>query len=233
MVANRIHPTAIIGAGVELGDNNIIGPYTVITGPTRIGSGNWIGPHVSIGGPAEYRGGPHPVGWEGEVAGAGVAIGDGNTLREFVAITQGTHETTTVGDDAYILARCQVGHDSILHNSVTMANAVQLGGHTRVWSWANLGLGAVVHQRTQIGPGAMVGMGSVVRRDVPAFALVMGNPARVARYNRVGLSRRGCSDDVVERFVAHLNGDAPLPDDLPPEVAYQLTTWLKVQAERN
>ena len=53
---NHVHPTAVIAAGVELGDGNTIGPYAVILGPARIGDGNWIGPHVVIGPPAEIRG---------------------------------------------------------------------------------------------------------------------------------------------------------------------------------
>ncbi len=231
-MANRIHPTAIIGAGVELGDDNIIGPYSVILGPTRIGDGNWIAPHVLIGTPAEFRGGPHPAGWEGEIAGGGVRIGNGNTIREFVAVTQGTHEATTIGDDCYLLARSQVAHDCRLHNGVTLADAVQLAGHTHVWSWANLGLGAVVHQRSSIGPGAMVGMGAVVLKEVAAFTKVVGNPSRVIGMNSVGLSRRGCSPQTVEEFGRHLAGETDLPAGLPQDVADELTAWLKARANQ-
>lgn len=230
-MANRIHPTAIIGAGVELGDDNVIGPYTVIVGPTRIGGGNWIGPHVSIGTPAEYRGGSHPVGWEGEVDGAGVRIGDRSIIREFVTINQGTHETTVVGDDCYLLARSHVGHDCVLDRSVTLADTVQLGGHTHVWSWANIGMSTVVHQRGQIGPGAMIGMGSAVRKPVAPFTIAVGNPARVTSVNRVGLSRRGCSDAVVDAFEEYLKGKADLPADLPAEIADELSAWVKATAD--
>lgn len=232
-MANRIHPTVILGTGVEIGDENVIGPYTVIAGPARIGNGNWIGPHVTIGTPPEYRGKPHPAGWDGEQAGAGVVIGDRNIVREFSAVTQGTADPTTVGDDCYLLARCQVGHDSVLHNGITMANAVQLGGHTHVWSWANLGIGAVVHQRTHIGPGAMVGMGSVVVKDVVPFSVTKGSPARVTGVNRVGLSRLGCAEPIVDEYAAYLGGKAgALPMGLPAEIAETLDAWFKVQASR-
>jgi UDP-N-acetylglucosamine acyltransferase len=227
-VANRIHPTALIGAGVELGDDNVVGPYTVIVGPARIGDGNWIGPHVSIGGPAEYRGGPHPVAWEGELDGAGVVIGDRNIFREFVTVQQGMHEATTLGDDCYLLARSHVGHDCQVHDVVTLTGAVVLGGHAHVGSWANIGLGTVVHQRSQVGPGAMVGMGSAVRKDIPPFTIAVGNPARVTGVNQVGLSRLGCSDDVVARFTAYMAGRAPVPEDLPPAVSAELEAWEKL-----
>jgi UDP-N-acetylglucosamine acyltransferase len=232
-VANRIHPTAVIGAGVELGDDNVVGPYTVIVGPARIGDGNWIGPHVCIGTPPEYRGKPHPAGWDDEQAGAGVVVGDRNIIREYTAITQGTASPTTVGNECYLLARCQVGHDSVLHNLVTMANAVELGGHTNVWSWANLGIGAVVHQRTHIGPGAMVGMGSAVVKDVVPFSVTKGSPARTTGVNRVGLSRLGCPDPVVEEYAAYLAGKAgAVPVGLPAEIAETLAAWFKAQASR-
>jgi UDP-N-acetylglucosamine acyltransferase len=232
-VANQIHPSAIIGAGVELGEHNVIGPYAVIVGPARIGDHNWIGPHVSIGTPPEYRGKPHPAGWDGELVGPGVQIGDRNIIREFTAITQGTADPTTIGDECYLLARCQVGHDSVLHNLVTMANAVQLGGHTHVWSWANLGIGAVVHQRTHIGPGAMVGMGAVVVKDVAPFSITKGSPARTAGVNRVGLSRLGCPDPTVEEYAAYLSGKAgAVPVGLPAELADTLAAWFKAEAGR-
>ncbi|MET7751463.1 UDP-N-acetylglucosamine acyltransferase [Micromonospora sp. NPDC005367] len=227
-MANRIHPTAVIGPDVELGDGNVVGPYSVIVGPCRIGDGNWIGPHAVIGTPAEYRGGPHPVGWDGESAGTGVVIGDNNTIREFVTINQGTQEITRVGDDCYLLARSHVGHDCVVDDAVTLSDGVQLGGHTHVWSWANIGMGTVVHQRGQVGPGAMVGMGSAVRRTVEPFTITVGNPARASGVNRVGLSRRGCTDDVIDAFETYLKGRADLPDGLPTQVAEQLAAWTKI-----
>jgi UDP-N-acetylglucosamine acyltransferase len=231
-VVNKVHPTAVIGAGVQLGDNNVIGPYTVIIGPTSIGDGNLIGPHASIGTPAEFRGGPHPTGWDGEIEGAGVTIGNNNIIREFVTINQGTHESTTLGDDCYILARSHIGHDCVLHHGVTLADAVQLGGHTQVWSWANIGMGAVVHQRLLVGPGAMIGMGSAVRKEVPPFTITVGNPARVSGVNRVGLSRRGCTEEMIDEFAAYLGGKSAVPADLPAELADELAAWIKTQTQQ-
>lgn len=227
---NRIHPTAIIGAGVDLGDDNVIGPYCVIVGPCRIGNGNWLAPSVSIGTPAEYRGGPHPVGWEGELDGAGVVIGDRTTIREFVTINQGTAETTRVGDDCYLLARSHLGHDSVIGDSVTLACNVALGGHTRVWSWATVGLGTVVHQHGRIGPGAMVGMASSVRKPIPPFVVAVGNPARVTGANRVGLRRLGCSDAVIDALDEYRQGRGERPE-LPAGIGERLDDWEKAAVD--
>ena len=230
-MSNRIHPTAIIGAGVELGDDNVVGPYTVIVGPCRIGSGNWIGPFVSIGGPSEIRGGPHPVGWEDEVAGAGVVIGDGNILREGVSVHQGSHEATRIGDRCYLLARSHLGHDAVIEDEVTLTSVVQLAGHTYVGTGANIGMSTMVHQRVRIGPGAMVGMSSAVRKDVPPFSITVGNPARTTGINRVGLSRRGCDESTIDAFEEHLKGRAGLPAALPEELAGLLAAWEKLTAD--
>lgn len=46
---------------------------------------------------------------------------------------------------------------------------------------ADLGVGAIVLPGVRIGRGAQVGAGAVVTRDVPAYAVVAGNPARVLR----------------------------------------------------
>ncbi len=229
-MGNRIHPTALVGEGVELGDGNVVGPGAVLVGPCRIGDGCWIGPYVSIGTPAEYRGGPHPVGWDGELAGAGVEIGDGATVREFVTVNQGTEHPTVVGPDCYLLARSHVGHDCVLDAGVTLADAVQLGGHTHVWAWANIGMGTVVHQRGEVGPGAMIGMGSAVRKPVPPFSITVGNPARTVGVNTVGLSRRGCDGETVDAVTAYLAGKGDLPGKLPEDVADQLARWARAGA---
>jgi UDP-N-acetylglucosamine acyltransferase len=225
-VANRIHPTAIIGDAVELGDDNVIGPYSVIVGKVRIGSGNWIGPHVTIGTPAEDRGGPHPVAWEDELAGAGVVIGDRNKIREYVSVHQGTKVATTIGNDCYLLVRSHAGHDVILDDNVVLACSAQIGGHTHIWSHANVGMSTVVHQHGRIGPGAMVGMGSAVRAEVPAFTIAVGNPARVSGINTVGLERRGCDEATIEALQPFLKGKGELvADGLPEELSTLFKAW--------
>ncbi|WP_436775639.1 hypothetical protein [Yinghuangia sp. YIM S09857] len=224
-MGNRIHPTAVIGPGVEIGDDNVIGPYCVILGPCVIGDGNWIAPHVSIGSPAEWRGGPHPVAWDDELDGHGVEIGDRNFIREFVTVHQGTKRTTRIGDDCYLLVRSHVGHDVTLGDNVTLSCAVQLGGHTSVGAYANIGMGATVHQFGRIGPGAMVGMGASVRREVPPFSITVGNPARTTGVNEVGLSRMHVDGEAAATMGEYVRGRTPVPDGLPDALAKLLRDW--------
>ena len=55
-MGSQVHPTAIVGPGVELGPDVVVGPYAVLTGPCRIGDGSWIGAHAVIGAAPEIRG---------------------------------------------------------------------------------------------------------------------------------------------------------------------------------
>lgn len=224
-MSNRIHPTAVIGDGVELGEDNVIGPYSVIFGPARIGDRNLIGPHAAIGGPAEYRGGAHPGGWFGEPEGAGVEIGNANVIREFVTINQGHEVPTQLGDDCYVMACGHVAHDCVLESGVTVGSAVHIAGHCHIWTWANLGIGTMLHQRVVVGPGAMVGMSSAIRKEVGAFTITVGNPPRATGVNTVGLSRRGCDTQTIEALTPFLTGRGELPDALPPEMSAVLQRW--------
>ncbi len=51
--------------------------------------------------------------------------------------------------------------------------------HTNVRAGATVGAGAIIGPGLELGRFCMVGMGSVVTKDVPAHALVLGNPARI------------------------------------------------------
>lgn len=188
---NSIHPTAQIIGNVSLGTGNTIGPCAVIIGPVALGDGNWIGTGSVIGAPPEVRSWEHPSDALNPSSGNGIHIGNNNVIREYAQIHQGWHDQTRIGNDGFIMNQCYVAHDCTVEDGATLASSVLLGGHVRIGAGANLGLGTSVHQRRYVGPGAMVGMGSVVTRDIPPFAKAYGNPARVASANRVGMERSG------------------------------------------
>lgn len=219
-MSNRIHPSAVLGPDVQLGEGNIIGPFVILLG-CRIGDDNWIGPHVVIGTPPEIRGHGHGAFWEDEPDGYGVRIGDRTTVREYTTIHSGSEASTTVGNDCFLMNKVYIGHDGRIGAGVTMASSVTLGGHVHVGAGANLGLGAVVHQRRRIGAGTMVGMGGVVTRDLPPFALAYGNPARVRGANQVGMHRAGHTRADVEELHQAYRSHGRIPEDWmpPPSVA--------------
>jgi sugar O-acyltransferase (sialic acid O-acetyltransferase NeuD family) len=91
-----------------------------------------------------------------------------------------------VGAFVQINRTASVGHDAALHDFVTLGPACVLAGHITVESGAFIGTGAVLAPKVRIGANATVGAGAVVVRDVPAFATVVGNPARVISEGSTG-----------------------------------------------
>jgi UDP-N-acetylglucosamine acyltransferase len=222
---NRIHPTAVVGAGVELGTGNIIGAYAVLVGPLTLGNDNWIAAHAVVGTPGESRGAVHPV--ADAPCGNGCVIGNGNVLREFSSVHNGLHEITRIGNDCFVMAGAHVGHDVQLGNEVTIANAVMLGGHTWIGRRANVGLGAVVHQRSVIGAGAMVAMGAGVKAPIPPYATAAGSPARVGGVNRrqALLPDAGNGDEATLARLTDYYRSRELPADSPDWLASDVSEY--------
>lgn len=227
---NTIHPTAVVGPGVELGSGNVVGPGAVLIGPLVLGDDNWLGPGVVIGTPPEIRGHAHPAGWDRTPDGPGVVIGSRNVLRELVLVHQGSARATTIGDDCFVMNKVYVAHDDVIGDGATLASSVTMGGHVQVGPGANIGMGAVVHQRRVIGPGVMVGMGSVVTRDVPPFAKAYGTPARVQGGNVVGMTRAGVPAAVAERVHAAYGAGRGLDPRELGEMRTALEWWERATA---
>lgn len=202
-MANTIHPTAVIGPDVKLGDNIIISPYVVIegevtigdgteigsnatiSGPTTIGKGNRIFPNVSIGTDPQdkkYQRGQRTF----------LEIGDNNVFREFVTANRGTLEgavTTRIGSRNLFMAYAHVAHDCQVGNDCVFANLATLAGHVTVGDHAIIGGLTGVHQFVRIGARAMIGGCSKLAQDVPPFCLCDGNPPVLYGLNVVGLKR--------------------------------------------
>jgi UDP-N-acetylglucosamine acyltransferase len=185
----RIHPTATLEGAVTVGAESEIGAGALVRGPVVIGARTKIGPNAVIGLDAEHR----RLGSSGVVR-----IGNGTIIRELAVIHRGTGERDTeIGDDCYLMAQTYVAHDSFVGRGVTMAAKASIAGRTRIFEGANLGLGCVLHQRTTVGAYAMVGMGAVVTHDVPAFCVVVGNPARFHGIHARALRDAGWPEDAV------------------------------------
>lgn len=179
-----------------MGTGNTIGPYVVMTGPITMGDDNWFGAGVVLGAPPEVRTFRHPRS-SADGAGNGIVIGSRNVFREYSQVHHGSKGTTVVGDDAFIMNQCYIAHDCSIGNAATLASSVLLAGHVVIGEGANLGLGTSVHQFRRIGAWAMVGMASVVTRDIPVFAKAFGNPAAVRGANSVGMQRRGIDEATI------------------------------------
>lgn len=197
----RIHPTATILGEVEIGEDAIVDPYVYIEGPARIGARSHIYPSCVIGTPPEHkRAGPKGL----------IVIGSDTTLRELVVVQRGTGDRdTSVGNHCYLMDHVHVAHDCLVEDHVTIAPNTVLAGHVKILSGATLGMLTAIHQFSAIGAYAMIGMGSVVTRDVPPFCLVLGNPARFQRFNTTPLTALGLSETDLRISDGALVSDQP------------------------
>jgi UDP-N-acetylglucosamine acyltransferase len=189
----EIGPHSVVGPSVSIGDRTRVGPQVVIDGRTRIGEDNLIVGQASLGGP------PQDLSYQGEPT--ELAIGDRNTIREFVTINRGTVKgggITRVGSDCLLMACCHVAHDCELASRIIMGNNVLLAGHVKVEEQANISGGAAAHHFVTIGAYSYVGGMTRIIQDAPPYMILEGHPSRVRGVNVIGLQRGGFSEQEIE-----------------------------------
>ncbi len=228
-MSNDIHPTAVLGPQVQLGDGNVIGPYCVLQGPLSMGNDNFLSSHVSIGGAAEVHGHLFVPSWREESEEGGVVVGSRNIFKQFVSLDTGWQQQSVVGDDCMFMSSVHVSHDAIIGNLVTISCGALIAGHTVVEDHATIGLGAAVHQKLVIGAGAMVGMQAAVTRDLPPYAVSMGAPAKPSRLNTFRLDKLDVPQELhprLHRVVIEGSRDA---DGLPERLMPAIEAWWQRQ----
>ncbi|CAH2599019.1 UDP-N-acetylglucosamine acyltransferase [Rhodovastum atsumiense] len=206
-----IHPSSVVAPGATLGSGVQIGPFctvgpeavledgvrlishVVVEGRTRIGAGATFYPFATVGLP------PQDLKYAGEPT--ETVVGARTVVREHVTIHRGTVTgtgITRVGAGCLLMAVVHVAHDCAIGDGVVIANNVVMGGHVEIGDGAVIGGAAAIHQFVRIGRAAMVGGVSGVEADVIPFGSVIGNRARLAGLNVIGLRRRG-----IERAQIH------------------------------
>ena len=124
-------------------------------------------------------------------------IGDNAIIREFVTINRGTaaYGKTAIGNNVLLMACTHIAHDCIVGDNVIMANIATLGGHVEIGNLCNIGGGAMIHQFVKIGQHSLIGGGFSAKQDVPPFIIGAGIPLRFVGINKIGLERRGFTDE--------------------------------------
>ena len=188
----EVGPGAVIGAGVRIGPDSVIGPYAVIEGESTLGARNRIFQFASVGAD------PQDLKYHGEPS--RLEIGDDNKIREFTTIHRGTEGggmVTRIGNGVLLMNYVHVAHDCHIGDHSIIANSTELAGHCVLEEWVVTAGMCGVHQYSRIGAHAFVAAGSKIAQDVPPYAMVAGDRARLVGVNTTGLERRGFSPDAV------------------------------------
>ena len=102
-------------------------------------------------------------------------IGRGVMIQPFVSIGPNVQ----LGDHIQVYAQALIGHNSRLADYAYVANNACVGAAVHLCEGAYLGTNSSTLENVTLGKWSLVGMGSVVIHDVPGFAKVAGNPAKV------------------------------------------------------
>lgn len=211
-MSTTIHPTAVIDPGAVLGENITVGPFSVIENNVVIGDGVEIGhgAHIAYGArlgrdvkifsyavvgtiPQDLKFGMEETTLE---------IGDRTVIREFVTMNRGTSARgkTVVGSDCLLMSYSHVAHDCKVGNHCILANSATLAGHVTLEDWVIVGGLVPIHQFVRIGCHAMIGGGWRVPKDVPPYMTAAGDPLKPMDINKIGLKRRGFSDETISKL---------------------------------
>ena len=184
----RVGPCAVIEAGVEVGDDCIIGPQVCLMGVTTIGKGNRFHAGCVIGDA------PVDVKYKGEPT--RLRIGDHNIFREHVTVNCANTlaEDTVIGSHNFLTPHAHVGHNTVIGDHVILGGGCFLAGHVVVGDRAFISGCCLVHQFCRVGTLAMMQGGSGITQDLPPFT-VARRLNEICGLNIVGLRRAGLNAD--------------------------------------
>lgn len=208
---SQIHPTAIISSSAVIDETAIIGPYcivgdevtigahtelmrhVVVSKNTRIGQHNKIYQFASIGEDCQ------DLKYAGETT--WLEIGDYNTIREACSFHRGTvqdNSLTKIGSHNLFMVNTHVAHDCQINDHNVIANNVGIAGHVHIGSHTLIGGNSGLHQFCRVDDYSLVGGASLILKDVAAFTMVSGNPAKAHGLNVEGMRRKGWSKETID-----------------------------------
>lgn len=149
-----VHESSYVDEGVEIGEGTKIWHFCHIQSGSKIGKNCSIGQNVNVGN--------------------NVIIGNGVKIQNNVSVYEGVEL-----EDYVFCGPSMVFTNILLPRSEYPQKGSKFYKKTLVKRGASLGANSTIVCGTTIGKSAFVGAGAVVTRDVPNYALVAGNPAKI------------------------------------------------------
>jgi sugar O-acyltransferase (sialic acid O-acetyltransferase NeuD family) len=113
------------------------------------------------------------------------SVGPGTVLLAYTVLTAAVR----VGAHVVVMPHVTLTHDDVVEDFATLASRSVLGGGARVCRCAYIGAGALIREQQVVGELALVGMGAVVTKDVPAREVWVGVPAHRMRMAAIPSAR--------------------------------------------
>ncbi len=174
-----IHPSAIIGNDVQLGNNVSICENVVIDGKTFIGNNVIIRANTVIGKPGfGFVKDEEDETWVQFPQIGGVKIEDNVHIGANVVIDRGALEDTVIGEGTkidnlvHIAHGVKIGRNCLIIACAEISGSVKLGDN--VWVSPNVS----IRENIEVGSNSLIGIGSVVIRNIPPDSVIVGNPGK-------------------------------------------------------
>ena len=121
-----------------------------------------------------------------------VCLGTGNYIQENVVLQAGV----TIGNNSSIHFGSLIAHETKIGNSVFIAHGCNISGCVVIEDGVSMGAGVSVMPHVRIGKWSVIGIGTVVGRDIPPYSVVLGNPGRIISSTEY----KGDSGDIFSEF---------------------------------
>jgi len=108
-------------------------------------------------------------------------INEGTVIMAGVTI----NSEVEIGKHCIINTNASIDHDCIIEDFVHISPNVSLAGHVHIMEGTHVGIAATIIQDIKIGKWCTIGAGSVVLKDVPDGATVVGNPGRIIKIKNI------------------------------------------------
>ncbi len=112
--------------------------------------------------------------------GGAVSIGEGTVVMPNVVV----NHSAKIGKNCILNTASVIEHDCELGDFVHLSPNAALAGGVSVGEGTHIGANAVVIPCVKIGKWAVIGAGAVIIRDIPDYAVVVGNPGKIIKYGK-------------------------------------------------